>query len=373
MKNFIHIAMLAMTFGLVMSCASDNGVENTDMQAQLPKEQAYIKKASPIHEVQTQQPKWAFFYIRIDSRIPGAENFPGNKYLPQNTWGTTQFSTNCGQIYAPEDFDYTTTGSQDNEWYVYDPTGVATKLPIITEPDLKDKILGANMNYQWTPFINGIDYDNVHVLWYVVKKQKGETYPHVDGVLTTKDVTDVRDIPGLDFPEEGTLEKYYPEQTAPTPVDLEGEVEVDIHQQDHKVGGWNEYKVSVHVRDTVNTKIVIPVQEDLMLPQDDFLIRTYDLYFERDGENTTTYSDKVLVNVKHDTNQIEITIEGITADMLKYLRETTDDGLTIEVHGYYKSEADDSVVWDLMKGSTVTSYPNNTNIKVNKHSALFAE
>ena len=52
----------------------------------------------------------------------------------------------------------------------------------------------------------------------------------------------------------------------------EGEIEVDIHQQEHK--DWNEIKTSVHLRDTVNVRILIPIPSEFVAIPDDFDIRS---------------------------------------------------------------------------------------------------
>jgi hypothetical protein len=137
---------------------------------------------------------------------------------------------------------------------------------------------------------------------------------------------------------------------------LDGEVEVDIHHQDHD--DWNEIKTTIHIRDTVNVRVTIPIEQAYIMDQDDFAIRTYEAYYYR-NEGNDKYP--VLVTIEHKADCITIDVAGVTAEMLKALRAEGDDGITIEVHNYYKNLTDEDL-WEKIKLSTVETYKNKTTI-----------
>ncbi|MBR3733552.1 MAG: hypothetical protein IKN22_03375, partial [Bacteroidaceae bacterium] len=87
-------------------------------------------------------------------------------------------------------------------------------------------------------------------------------------------------------------------------------------------------------------------------------IRTYEAYYYR-NEGNDKYP--VLVTIEHKADCITIDVSGITAEMLKALRAEGDDGITIEVHNYYKNLTDEDL-WEKIKLSTVKTYKNKTTI-----------
>ena len=171
-----------------------------------------------------------------------------------------------------------------------------------------------------------------------------------------KDINDVicfitPEVPIIDNPTQEQIDSII-ESTK-----LSGEVEVDIHQQDHE-DGWNEIKTAIHIRDTVNVRVTIPIGQEYISEQDDFAIRTYEAYYYK-GQGNEKYP--VIVTIEHNADNITIDVSGITAAMLKALREEGDDGITIEVHSYYKALTDDEL-WEKIKLSTVSTYKNRTTI-----------
>ena len=163
----------------------------------------------------------------------------------------------------------------------------------------------------------GSEYLNSHVLWYVVKEVGMKNGWHVNGVIAENE------------PEK--------------PGKVANNVEIDIHQQEH--ANWNEIKTSVHVRtDAEFVKINIPLSKEDIIEQDDFDIRVYDYYCK-------TY-ESLQTKITHDEKGVTIQITNINPDMIKELKESIKDGLTIEVHTYcLKAEG----VWEELKKSKVTT------------------
>ena len=144
----------------------------------------------------------------------------------------------------------------------------------------------------------------------------------------------------------------------PTVTPGQGEVEFDIHQQEHK--DWHEIKTSIHLRDSVCVRVVIPIQREFIAVPDDFDIRAgwdYTNIVEREiveykiGEKW--FTSEVLIN--RAPEGIEILIDGTQCkEALKMARETCNDGITFEIHNYVYAHADDAeldneLIWNWLK------------------------
>lgn len=268
-------------------------------------------------EAQTEK---AWFYIRIDNRIPRMGECPSEMYWPQERNGESTFSQlNAGTV------DLTFPYYETNDiypFYVYDTKGEATLPAIVDMPSLKD-ILAANRNDRF--HLSEINTDTLKVIWYVVKKTYGKI--HVDGVLTGKSTQDVTEVPGIE--KDTTL--INKDDTKLNP-DSDGNVEVDIHQQEHK--DWDEIKTTIHVRDLVDSvKVTIPIGRDNMAEADDFAIREYNYFYTINNVPATT---PVTVRVEHQDGKMVITVVCTDEQYLQSLRETYKDGFTVEVHSYTK-------------------------------------
>jgi hypothetical protein len=325
----------------------------------------------------------AHFFIRLDGdAITNNGLIDPSQYYPQTSKGSSYYGE-FNEGYIQTDLKKTVLAqatpaitswyywNNDVRKYIYSSDGTATQAVIEQYPDIT----------QWE--INGtpIDTTEYHVIWYVVKLQSDGW--HVDGILTTKDVTELPD----DFMEDDGMEDIIdvpvPPKDEPTPDggdddndDVviekgEGEVEFDIHQQQHET--WNEIKTSVHLRDTVNVRVFLPVEGDFVAVADDFDIRTgleYAYLTEKiEAEFTVgdkTFTTQIVVN--HLANGIEILIEGSTcAEALKEARKLYDDGITFEVFSYIypvnvSPEQNHETVWNWIKQAecvqtTFTGWP----------------
>lgn len=140
----------------------------------------------------------------------------------------------------------------------------------------------------------------------------------------------------------------------PEPVVREGEVEFDIHQQEHK--DWNEIKTSIHVRDTAAVHVFLPIPIESQAVSDDFDIRTGDAYkyvenfeakFEFAGQEFT-----FPVEINHTATGIDILIDCTTAEAkeaLKLARGVFDDGITFEIHSYVNPDVATEQIWNWLK------------------------
>lgn len=135
----------------------------------------------------------------------------------------------------------------------------------------------------------------------------------------------------------------------------EGEVEFDIHQQEHK--DWNEIKTSIHLRDSINVRVVLPIPSEYIAVPDDFDIRSGEdfnyiterelIEYEVAGQKFQT---EVVIN--HTTEGIEILIEGtMCKEALKVARAVYNDGLTFEIHSYVYALIDDETLWGWLRNT----------------------
>lgn len=139
-------------------------------------------------------------------------------------------------------------------------------------------------------------------------------------------------------------------------------VEVDIHHQDHK--NWNEIKTSIHLRDTVNVRLFIPVEKQYQAVPDDFDIRTGEDYTYLAQETQELVKVKYIiaskefeveVQVNHRADGIEILLAGADcAEALRYARGIYGDGLTFEIHSYLYPNLEPAIIWnDILKNVQV--------------------
>ena len=195
-----------------------------------------------------------------------------------------------------------------------------------------------------------IDPDGIYDDWIVkIIPGKGET--HV--------------VPSTPDPNPAPKPEPTPTPTPePTPVVREGEVEFDIHQQEHK--DWNEIKTSIHVRDTAAVHVFLPIPMESQAVADDFDIRTGDAYKyveHKSGENKYVekfeakfeFAGKEFsfpVEINHTATGIDILIDCTTAEAkeaLKLARGVFDDGITFEIHSYVNPNVATEQIWNWLK------------------------
>lgn len=140
----------------------------------------------------------------------------------------------------------------------------------------------------------------------------------------------------------------------PEPTVREGEVEFDIHQQEHK--DWNEIKTSIHVRDTAAVHVFLPIPIESQAVSDDFDIRTGDAYkYVENFEAKFEFAGKEFsfpVKINHTATGINILIDCTTAEAkeaLKLARGVFDDGITFEIHSYVNPDVATEQIWNWLK------------------------
>ena len=195
--------------------------------------------------------------------------------------------------------------------------------------------------------VNGdgkIDADGVYDDWIMkILPAKGET-PVVPSTPEPNPAPN---------PEPNPTPSPTPEPT-PSPVVREGEVEFDIHQQEHK--DWNEIKTSIHVRDTAAVHVFLPIPMESQAVADDFDIRTGDVYqYVESFEAKFEFAGKEFsfpVEINHTATGIDILIDCTTAEAkeaLKLARGVFDDGITFEIHSYVNPDVATEQIWNWLK------------------------
>lgn len=206
--------------------------------------------------------------------------------------------------------------------------------------------------YYWNGnYYLGIDYKMV--------KDDGKIEP--DGtyddwivkIIPGRGVTPV--VPSTPDPNPAPKPEPTPTPTPePTPVVREGEVEFDIHQQEHK--DWNEIKTSIHVRDTAAVHVFLPIPMESQAVADDFDIRTGNVYqYVESFEAKFEFAGKEFsfpVEIHHTATGIDILIDCTTAEAkeaLKLARGVFDDGITFEIHSYVNPDVATDQIWNWLK------------------------
>lgn len=358
MKKIFMFLMLATLFA---ACSSDNttsGAANEGGDTQSTEVYAMGQKlASAVGTRAGNAASYAdaYFFVRIDGRIPKQVGLYNSKeYWPQTYNGSSVFfSGNKGLVDTSYPYwkFYSENGYNSTREYLYDTSGKAVEKIIDKVPSFASMMKGNQKDAQ---AVAAIDTTNLKIIWYVAKFTYGKW--HVDGVLTYNTVDNITEVP--DFEGEKNMDDVADEPTLPE--DAEGNIEVDIHQQEHS--DWQEIKTSVHLRDLVDKLTVeIPLEYEHIAEADDFAIRTYDLelgakVFINGTEYALDSANPVKVTIEHQANKAVFTIVCTDAKYLEALRKEYGDGVTVEIHTYPKNLTKEEV-WAKLKQATVKVTP----------------
>lgn len=145
------------------------------------------------------------------------------------------------------------------------------------------------------------------------------------------------------------------------PVPAKPEVQIDFNVKDDQHQGTdsayarNETKLSIHVRDTVDVEVYIPIEKSKYCQKDDMFIveRHQPGYWVYNGDNAEGISqetvsmniagDNITLTISYEEAGIRIKTKGIGANALKYCRQEFGDGITFEISNYFTgfAKADD--------------------------------
>ena len=143
-----------------------------------------------------------------------------------------------------------------------------------------------------------------------------------------------------------------------------GEIEVNLSL--NALRDKDDYiytKLSIHVRDTADVEVFIPVTPEYYCQADDMdIVLSHQMGVEMHSSASDRISydidgRTVTATISYEAGGIRVRTEGINAQVLKYLRSNYSDGLTIEVWNYYNDYAVSrgrEVLKTMLDGSTVT-------------------
>lgn len=155
-----------------------------------------------------------------------------------------------------------------------------------------------------------------------------------------------------------------------------GEIEVNLSVNAEKdVDDYIATKLSIHVRDTSDIEVFIPVPAEYYCAADDMdIVLSHRLEVEQHGPSaeTMTYNingQKVTLKVSFELTGIRVVSEGINAEVLRCLRQTFKDGITFEVWNYYKQNTTRTALKTLLDQSTI-KFTNNPDKYINAFAKL---
>lgn len=286
-----------------------------------------------------------YYFIRIDGNIPGEDevNLPAKAYFPQ-TSARKSALTELNKGYVLSYAEWRKSDVKNFPQYVYSKDGSAVESIIVKQPTIEDLV-----NADKGPGNNFTGYkehqEDLHIIWYVCKRQDADKCWHVDGILTSKDRTNITDT---DYGAE-IMENYKTMTDDEGSVVKKDNVEFDVHQQIHK--DWKEIKTSIHIRAAVDSRIMLPVPKEFQAQADDVVIRT--------GVEYEYISKTIQIGEKSYEFQFEIehADEGIiitakakdNAEAIKAAMDLYGDGVTFEIHTYAVNDISDDTLWAYLK------------------------
>lgn len=215
------------------------------------------------------------------------------------------------------------------------------------------------------------EYSSSMIENYRIYRYNGQYYIGLDFSAVKGDGT----IPGDLIFDDWVIKIIPIDYTPIDPVerDEKAHVEFDIHQQEHQ--DWKEIKTTLHLRDTVDVHVFLPIPEDYQAAPDDFAIRTGEKY--EYIMKTIQIADKsfdIEFVVKHTAAGIDIRVGGAHCEeALRAARATYADGLTFEVHTYVTKEATDEQIWEWLKQTECPDVSPKTHVFGQITSALYTD
>ncbi len=221
------------------------------------------------------------------------------------------------------------------------------------DPTYRDKAGDVNQTKHDAYKIYKIEYNGKTAFYlgfdYKFENSKGERL-NGDGIYND---WVVRMIPadGIDQENSGMTPGTPENPSTPTPPAIvtgnKGEVEVNLSLNEKKTDGdYIATKLSIHVRDTADVEVFIPVEAQYYCQADDMnIVLSHKKLAEQYNNSAndremawTVAGQTVKLTVSYATDGIRVKTQGVNKAVLKALREQYGDGITFEVWNYFKSE-----------------------------------
>lgn len=304
---------------------------------------------------------------------------------PRMGYGDGAKATLSGSIYTDVPTDTTTEPNTHVYVMSTDGTGVtpflvsvpavdAVTSAVTSESHSYDETKKAESVNQPTTWKDTTIENKTKVIWYLAEQVSGKWT--VYGILTDRaDLKSVKDIceteektaPTFKDKSYDDLVAFYKKNTNIS--DLDKALRYDIHQQEHAT--WGEIKTSLHIMQTGDVTVTLPIKSCYTLDatkdaqgkktiEEAKYVKAFGQLFTCNGSNSD-----VKVTVTPSDDNIVIKVSGITEELLKTAARKYNDGITVEVHTFYKLTGDDAcgeykdkdlkeTIWTALKTSTVS-------------------
>lgn len=310
---------------------------------------------------------------------PDGQYSDWNKHSYFQGWNNATNSNNINPDYEEEHSNYeqVTNSGHLNNFYLkgasqerINETTLMTDMSVGTYEEMKGK------QFRW--YINC--HENLHWSEYIIVKVDGSYYicfdfgcghPENDvdenpGRGAEHNDWDYNDwilkiTPGLNQPDvwgethtgDGEIPSVPtdPEDEQPGNIGdlvsrMKAHVEVNLSIEERDETDYLASHLSIHVRDTVDVRVFIPLPIDYYCAADDMEIvqKHENGLLIHGGPERVEYNiagNTVTLTVEFGEDGITVTTDGINAEVLKYLRENYGDGLTFEVWNYMNITKDD--------------------------------
>lgn len=219
------------------------------------------------------------------------------------------------------------------------------------------------------------------IIWYLAAEKNGAWT--VEGILTDKD--DIQSVSeackdelsangsefkltfvegqNLDF---NAFDASYEDNNIKA---IDKTLRYDIAQQLHK--DWGEVKTSIHLQEAKDVTITLPIKRCYTIDANSNgkidtaqVVKIFGKSFNYTSVNGTSNSD-INVEVERNADAVVIKISGITEELLKSAERKYNDGITFEIHTFYKLTSDKycpeekgtnliEPIWGKLKTATIT-------------------
>lgn len=164
---------------------------------------------------------------------------------------------------------------------------------------------------------------------------------------------------------EEIIPAEFPDPTEIETTSVTGHVEVNLSiNAEREKDDYIFTKLSIHVRDTTDVEVFLPVPAEYYCEADDMnIVLSHRLELERHSPSSSYMEfevdgQKVTTTVFFEMNGIRIKTQGVNSEVLKYLRTNYGDGITFEIWNYYNTSATRNQLMQLLDMSTI-SFTNN--------------
>lgn len=312
----------------------------------------------------------ATYKVTVDPRMGYGDNavaeLSGEAYKIYTDVPTDTTSESTDHVYV-----MSTDGTGVTPFLVSVPAVDAVTSAVTTEYDAAKKAESVNQPTTWK---DTTIENKTKVIWYLAEQVDNSWT--VYGILTDRaDLKSVKDICEADKKTAPTfkgksydeLVTYYKKNTNIS--DLDKTLRYDIHQQEHAT--WGEIKTSLHIMQTGDVTVTLPIKSCYTLDatkdaqgkktiEEAKYVKAFGQLFTCNGSNS-----EVKVTVTPGTDNVVIKVSGITEELLKTAARKYNDGITVEVHTFYKLTGDDAcgeykdkdlkeTIWTALKTSTVS-------------------